>query len=103
MKTEIETVDLTFSFDDLHVLSVVHGDVHLSIWDENEKRSILSLPREKFVQSMHDWLNRKADYWNNWGHYCGVGYVLVYDCVKGEDDIYILTGDSEIMVDIEHG
>lgn len=107
MKTTEVIETLTFSFDDLNILGVIKNDVHLSIIDEDGHDCILSIPRDRFVKSMNDWLDRKAEYWKNWGHYCGVGYVLVYDCIKtGETDfaiIYSPQESSEIIVDIEHG
>jgi hypothetical protein len=121
MKTVNET--LTFDFED-RILSVVDNNVHIQTFNEKDEVCILLIPREKYIKAMSDWLDSKAEYWKNWGHYCGVGYVLVYDCVKKEKgilsifnedigelgeneyfevDIYSPQPDSEIIVDMEHG
>lgn len=107
MKTE--TFDLTFSFDDLNVLGVVGNNIHLSVSDEGNNDCVLSLTREQFVKAMNNWLDRKAQFWDNWGHYCGVGYILVYDCIRiglaqnEVDELYSTQENSEIIPDIEHG
>ncbi len=119
-KMETETITLTFDFED-RLLSVVENNVHLRIEDEDRNPIILSIPREKYIKALNEWLDAKAEYWKNWGHYCGVGYVLVYDCLKTglgylslhdmdtdeyedvEVDIYSPQSDSEIIVDMEHG
>lgn len=122
MLNKMETEEIVFTFDpEDRILSVVDGNVHLRIEDEDSNDIILSIPREKYIKALNEWLDRKAEYWKNWGHYCGVGYVLVYDCVKigigylslctidtdeyedVEVDIYSPKPDSEIIVDMEHG
>lgn len=121
METELEIIDLTFSFDRLEILSVVDNNVHLKTHEEqSDKPCILSIDRERFVKATNDWLDDKADYYNRWKHYCGVGYIIVYDCaIIGktnlnvydevahfydlEVNIYSPQSHSEIIVDMEHG
>lgn len=117
-----------FSFDELHIYGGYKNknNVHVPAVKitEGEKSTdedcILSIDKSMFMNMFTEWLNRKIDYCDRLGHYCGVSNVLcsaeelydtvVYEYEEDEDDELIVTEIEKTVyqvtsfeIDMEHG
>jgi hypothetical protein len=121
----METLEIYyFSFDSLHIYGGYKNNVHVSavriIDEENQKDEdcILSIKRSMFMNIFNEWLDKKIDYCDRFGHYCGVSNVLcsaerLYDTTLydyGEDEDDEITENKTTVyqvitfeIDMEHG
>lgn len=115
---------VSFSFDELDILSATKDDVILKgcISDYNDNESddcFIYVERKRFHTLLDEWLNNKSDYRERYSHFCGAGYVQVEATELENDKAFITVFDEKTekceekpvrsfvgvsyIVDMEHG
>ncbi len=116
-----------FSFDSLEIYGGFNGSVHVPavrITKEGKESidedCILSIERLLFMNMFNEWLIKKLNHCEQFGHYCGVSHVfcsakklnstIVYNYEENEDDEMVVTEIEKTIyqvtsfdIDIEHG
>ena len=91
----METV--TFSFDNLDILTAVGDDVYVRADISNgdvQCECVAIMSRKVFHNAMTEWLDSKKNFNERYNHFCGVGYFLCNE-FKEEKRINILSENQE--------
>lgn len=97
-----EELSITFSFQDLDILTVIEDDVYIRATlfdhvkeDSDPQECVGIMSRRVFNDTMNEWLDSKKRFFETYKHFCGVGYVGCYEFVEGEEINILALDQSE--------